>query len=313
MAGYFTVDVSFWTDSDVTENFTPEDKYFYLYLLTCPYANISGCYENSLKQMAYDTGYSRETVERLIDRFVNVHKVIDYSSENKEILVCNWGKYHWTTSSKYITALKRRIEDIKTKKFRDYLTNSLKIFQENGGKRTEWIPYQYGMHTSSSVTSSFTYTSPDKEIEIGVQGEEEEQEDLVMVKKGEDYISQAKEVLSFWNSQDFLPEVKKCSPSSERGKMLIARIKEYGTDDVLKAVKLAGESKFLLEQNWFGLEWFVKPNNFVKVLEGKYNRDGIRENQRGGYAVGNRQNTEHSTNFGRIRPSFDPDDYADSC
>ena len=128
MAGYFTVDVSFWTDSDVTDNFTPEDKYFYLYLLTCPYANISGCYEVGLKQMAYDTGYSKETIERLVDRFVNVHRVIDYCKEEKEVLVCNWGKYHWTTSPKYITALKKKIKDVKTEKFRNFLSLELENF-----------------------------------------------------------------------------------------------------------------------------------------------------------------------------------------
>lgn len=168
---------------------------------------------------------------------------------------------------------------------------------------------------SENPSYSYSYSqdlnSISQEKEIGVQGEEDEKEDLATAKK-EDYVSQAKEILSFWNAQHLLPEVKRCSPSSVRGKMLIARIKEYGAEEVIEAVRLASESKFLLGQNWFGLEWFVKPNNFVKVLEGMYSRDGIRENQRSGYGGGHQQNTEHSTDFGRIRPSFDPDDYIDS-
>ena len=172
MAGYFTVDTAFWSDPDVADNYTPEDKYFYLYLLTCPNANISGCYEISTKQMSYDTGYSRETVERLIERFLSVHKVIDYSKENKEVLVCNWGKYHWTSSQKYIKALKNRIDEIKTEKFRKFLTLSLKNFENADEGNTVWIPYQYGMDTSFTFTLSSSVTSPDKEEEIGVQGEE---------------------------------------------------------------------------------------------------------------------------------------------
>ena len=74
MAIYRTVSLSFWTDSKVTDDFTPEDKYFYLYLFTNPHTNLAGCYEISVRQMAYETGYIKETIERLIDRFKNVHK-----------------------------------------------------------------------------------------------------------------------------------------------------------------------------------------------------------------------------------------------
>ena len=131
---------------------------------------------------------------------------------------------------------------------------------------------------SYSDSSSESKFSLSEEKEIGVQGEEDdaevEEKITTLVKKQDDYSAQAKQVLEAWNSESYLPEVKRCSPSSERGKMLIARIKEYGIDDVLTAVHLAGTSKFLLGQNWFDFSWFVKPNNFIKVLEGKYNRDG---------------------------------------
>ena len=56
--------------------------------------------------------------------------------------------------------------------------------------------------------------------------------------------------------------------------MLLGRIREYGIDDVLKAVDSIADSKFLLggnKKSWMiDFEWFVKPNNFPKVLEGKY-------------------------------------------
>ena len=62
MAQYRLVQLSFWTDSKVIDDFTPEDRYFYLYLMTSPHTNLSGCYEISLKQMSDETGYSKETV-----------------------------------------------------------------------------------------------------------------------------------------------------------------------------------------------------------------------------------------------------------
>lgn len=106
----------------------------------------------------------------------------------------------------------------------------------------------------------------------GTGGKGEGDDDLVSQKKNDDIVAQAKTVIDVWNSESCLPEIKRCSPSSERGKMLIARIKEYGVDDVIEAVHLAGNSKFLLDAAWFDFSWFVKPNNFIKVLEGKYNR-----------------------------------------
>lgn len=122
MAIYRTVSLSFWTDTKVIDDFTPEDRYFYLYLFTNPHTNLAGCYEVSTKQMAYETGYSKETVEGLLVRFSEVHGVCDYSSETKEVLLLNWHKYNWTNSEKFRKPLKKEIEDIKTDSFREYLT-----------------------------------------------------------------------------------------------------------------------------------------------------------------------------------------------
>ncbi|MBR1456206.1 MAG: hypothetical protein IJ594_03475, partial [Oscillospiraceae bacterium] len=146
MGTYFSVDAAFWTDTDVVDEFTPEDKYFYLYLLTSPHGNVSGCYEVSLRQISLEMGYSVDTIERLLKRFAEVHKVIDYSKETKEVLIHNWGKHHWTTSDKYIYALGKKISSIKNEVFRSYLEAALDKFIDTHGR--VWIPYQYGMDTS---------------------------------------------------------------------------------------------------------------------------------------------------------------------
>jgi len=80
-----------------------------------------------------------------------------------------------------------------------------------------------------------------------------------------------------WNelSDLGLNKVTKINPTTNRGKMLKARLKEYSLDDVLKAIDNVKQSDFLLGNNNRGwmitFDWFVKPNNFVKVLEGNYN------------------------------------------
>lgn len=125
MALYRMISTSFWTDSKVIDDFTPEDRYFYLYLFTNPHTTICGCYEISLKQIASETGYALEVVQNLVNRFRDVHKVIGYSRETKEILLLNWYKYNWSDSDRLRRAVAREVNDIKCPKFKEYLEDIL--------------------------------------------------------------------------------------------------------------------------------------------------------------------------------------------
>ena len=123
LAIYRTVSMSFWTDNKVTDDFTPEDRYFYLYLFTNPHTNLCGCYEISIKQIANEMGYSKDTVENLIERFEKVHKVLQFSKSTKEILLLNWSKYNWTSSEKFRKPLEKEIATVKDLDFRAFLEN----------------------------------------------------------------------------------------------------------------------------------------------------------------------------------------------
>lgn len=61
---------------------------------------------------------------------------------------------------------------------------------------------------------------------------------------------------------------------TKRYDMLKARIRSYGIEKVLEAVGNIKNSSFLCgggQKGWFiNFEWFVRPNNFIKVLEGNY-------------------------------------------
>lgn len=83
------VDTSFWTDGKVDE-FTPEDKYFMLYLLTNPQTSLLGIYEFGVKRAAYEIGYSMDAVRALIERFERVHGIVFYSRETNEIAIKNY-------------------------------------------------------------------------------------------------------------------------------------------------------------------------------------------------------------------------------
>ena len=125
MATYRQVQLSFWTDSFIADNFSAEDKYFYLYALTNLHTSLCGCYEVSEKQIAKEMGYSIESVEAILDRFEKNFNLIRYDKKTKELLILNWSKYNWTSSPKFRPPLERSIEEVKNTNFKDYLMDLL--------------------------------------------------------------------------------------------------------------------------------------------------------------------------------------------
>lgn len=156
MAIYRTVSMNFWTDSKVVDDFTPEDRYFYLYLFTNPHTNLCGCYEISIRQMSNEIGYSKSSVESLLERFEKVHRVIAYCRDTKEIFIINWHKYNWIKSDKFQKALVREIEAVKNEQFRSALNDIL------NGIDTVSIRYGYGMDITDSVTVTDTVTDTEQ-------------------------------------------------------------------------------------------------------------------------------------------------------
>ncbi len=123
MAIYRNVQMSFWTDPDIADDYTPKDKLFYLYMLTNPHTNLCGCYEVSIRQMAYEVGYTTKEIEELIDRAQNIHHSIAYSNDTRELLIIRWSKYNWTASDKFRALVLKEIQKIKSADFRQYLVD----------------------------------------------------------------------------------------------------------------------------------------------------------------------------------------------
>ena len=78
-----------------------------------------------------------------------------------------------------------------------------------------------------------------------------------------------------WNElPDAIAKISTMKKDTQRYKMLSQRVNEYGSDKILEAIDKIKQSSFLLGQNKSGwtitFEWFVRPNNFIKVLEGNY-------------------------------------------
>lgn len=160
MAVYRNVSLSFWTDSKVENDFTPEDKFFYLYLITNPQTNICGCYQIGRKTFEFQTGYTMDTVHRLLDRMQNIHNVIRYDRDTNEVLILNWRKYNWTGSDKLTAAVRKSAAGIKNPLFKEYVLRSIidRDFSfEKLENDTVSIPYKYPMDTTTvSVSESDT-------------------------------------------------------------------------------------------------------------------------------------------------------------
>lgn len=85
------------------------------------------------------------------------------------------------------------------------------------------------------------------------------------------------DIKEFFNSTcTNLPQIR--GITKRRKETINARIQEYGLDDVKEVIRKTACSSFMNGQNdrnWkVNFDWIMKPNNFIKILEGAYdNRD----------------------------------------
>ncbi|PEB38613.1 DnaD domain-containing protein [Bacillus pseudomycoides] len=115
MGVYRSVQVNFWQDEFVLD-LTPEERYFYMYLLTCSKTRQCGIYLLPLRLVEMETGYNRETVEKLLQRFVAYGKIL-YDAKTKELYVLNWLRYNPVTNTNIEKCVLRELKTVKNKKF----------------------------------------------------------------------------------------------------------------------------------------------------------------------------------------------------
>ncbi|PGA69703.1 DnaD domain-containing protein [Bacillus pseudomycoides] len=115
MAVYRNVQVNFWQD-DFVLDLTPEERYFYIYLLTCSKTTQCGIYPLPKRLAEMETGYNRETVEKLLQRFVEYGKIL-YDAETKELCILNWLRYNPVTNTNMEKCVLRELKTVKSKEF----------------------------------------------------------------------------------------------------------------------------------------------------------------------------------------------------
>lgn len=126
-----------------------------------------------------------------------------------------------------------------------------------------------------------TLSDIDKGLDIDIElDRDKEKDNNLIVSKDTIRQTDVRRVIEEWNKlqEVGINPIRDIKQSSKRYQLLKGRIREYGMDDILKAMDNIRNSDFLRGENKNGwmitFDWFVKPNNFLKVLEGNYNGDG---------------------------------------
>ena len=120
------VSTSFWEDEKVVETFSPEDKYFYLYLLTNPHTTQLGVYRLVPKTAAFELGYSKEAVCVLIDRFEKKYGLIKFSRETSEVAIKNYLRHSIVKGGKPVMdCLLKEESSIEDKSLLVYIYNNI--------------------------------------------------------------------------------------------------------------------------------------------------------------------------------------------
>ncbi|AGY75886.2 DnaD domain-containing protein [Clostridium autoethanogenum] len=115
MAKYRQLHTDFWNDGFVLD-LTPEEKFFYIYLMTNSNTTQCGIYELPKRIIETQTGYNRETVDKLLLRFQEYKKIF-YLDETKEIMILNWIKYNKPNNLNAVKCVNRELKNVKNKEF----------------------------------------------------------------------------------------------------------------------------------------------------------------------------------------------------
>ena len=124
-------------------------------------------------------------------------------------------------------------------------------------------------NSKTNVSSLEGDIEGDIDIERDIEGDIEDKEEVSSALTAKDITL----IIKAWNTLG-LQQLRSINNNTNRYTMLKARVKEYSVNDVIQAIESIDKSSFLKGQNkrnWtITFDWFIRPNNFLKVLEGNY-------------------------------------------
>lgn len=142
-----------------------------------------------------------------------------------------------------------------------------KIREQNRIRVAEYRKKQKALSQNScNVTGNITVTQCNA---LDIEGEKEYRLRDNTSSGEDDSHTDVRRIMDAWN-QLSVPHITRIS--GKRHTMLCARIREYSAEEVIQAIGKIEQSSFLKGEKGFvaSFDWFIKPNNFPKVLEGNY-------------------------------------------
>jgi len=110
------VNTDFWKDDIVAEQYSAEDRYFMLYLLTNPNTKQCGIYHLPIRTMSFELGYTQDATKSIVDRFEKKYKNIIYSKETNEIAILNFLKHSIIKGGKPVEdCIRKELGQVKNK------------------------------------------------------------------------------------------------------------------------------------------------------------------------------------------------------
>lgn len=100
------IKTSFWTDPFISD-LSPEEKLFYVYLLTNERVSLCGIYEISERNIIFDTNIEKEKIEVFLKKFTENQKITRY---NNWIIIKNFIKHQNFKSPKIQSGINRECE-----------------------------------------------------------------------------------------------------------------------------------------------------------------------------------------------------------
>lgn len=120
------VERGYWQDEFILE-LTPEQKFFYLYLMSNSKVNTLGAYVFPMTMSTLELGYNRDTVKKLLDHFVEAGKIM-YDETTNEVFLLNWPKRNWNKRTATLRALKKDVDALKSPVLREKISAMLSAF-----------------------------------------------------------------------------------------------------------------------------------------------------------------------------------------
>ena len=160
------VDTDFWTDIDVIDSFSIDDKFFALYLYTNKHTRQSGIYKLPKKFISFETGFTKEVIEVLLDRFENRYKRIKYNHKTQEIALLRYTSFSIVKGGKPVEDC--IIRDLRTVKDKNLIRATYKAMEESWNASTRVVDGKIKEIFFSFINDNDNENDNENEIIVGV-------------------------------------------------------------------------------------------------------------------------------------------------